>query len=397
MLNKISKHITEISVSDFTKKEKFENLLPIPEGVSYNSYLITDEKTALLDGCDATVGEEYFKSVQDALGGRKLDYIVVNHLEPDHGWAIGRLMYAFPDATVIGNAKTKAMLSDYVSPDYAERVSVIADGATLELGESKLTFIMTPMVHWPESMMCYDACSQTLFAQDAFGAFGAVTEPEDAEGGLGDEYVALMRRYYANIVGKYGAQVQNVLKKAAALEINAICPIHGKVIKRNIAEAVELYGKWSTYTPEEKAVVVACASMYGNMKSAVYELGEMLIEYGVKVVLCDITKLDASYVLANVFRVSHAVFASVTYNGAMFPKMEYLLNDIKAQGVKGRKFSLIESGSWAPVSGKLMADKLAEMKDWEKVGDTVSFKCASYDREKLKELARAIANDIYPQ
>ena len=390
-VRKVADGVFVVSASD-KRIEYFENLFPVPDGAAYNSYVVTDEKTAVLDGADAAVASEFLEGVVKALGGRPLDYIVINHLEPDHSAALGCLIARYPEATLVGNAKTKAMAAIYLDADRVAKMQVVAEGETLSLGKRALSFVMTPMVHWPESMVAYGI----LFAQDAFGAFGSVDGCVfDDEADFGEKYIDEMRRYYANIVGKYGAQVAAVLKKVAALDVKTICPIHGLIIRKHIAEAVELYSKWSSYAPEKRGVAIAYASMYGNTKRAAFELAARLAERGVKeIVVRDLSRTDVSYVVADAFKYSHMALASVSYNGGLYPKTEALLADFKALNVQNRAFSLIENGSWAPCAARQMKEKLDALKAVRYVGETLTVRGSVLDEAALDALAAAIAADV---
>ena len=394
-VRKVADGVFVVSASD-KRIEYFENLFPVPDGAAYNSYVVTDEKTAVLDGADAAVASEFLEGVGKALGGRPLDYIVINHLEPDHSAALGCLIARYPEATLVGNAKTKAMAAIYLDADRVAKMQVVAEGETLSLGKRALSFVMTPMVHWPESMVAYDATDGILFAQDAFGAFGSVDGCVfDDEADFGEKYIDEMRRYYANIVGKYGAQVAAVLKKVAALDVKTICPIHGLIIRKHIAEAVELYSKWSGYAPEKRGVVIAYASMYGNTKRAAFELAARLAERGVKeIVVRDLSRTDVSYVVADAFKYSHMALASVSYNGGLYPKTEALLADFKALNVQNRAFSLIENGSWAPCAARQMKEKLDALKAVRYVGETLTVRGSVLDEAALDALAATIAADV---
>ena len=394
-VRKVTDGVFAVTASD-KRLQYFENLFPVPEGAAYNSYVIVDEKTAVLDGADAAVAGEFLDGVERVLDGRPLDYIVINHLEPDHSAALGCLIKKHPEAVLVGNAKTKAMAGLYLDERRVADMQVVAEGDTLSLGKRALTFVMTPMVHWPESMVAYSNADGILFAQDAFGAFGSVDGCLfDDEADFDSTYVADMRRYYANIVGKFGAQAATVLKKVAALDVKVICPIHGRILRAHIAEAVELYSKWSGYVPENKGVAIAYASMYGNTKRAAFELAAKLADRGVKnVVVRDLSKTDVSYVVADVFEYSNVVIASVSYNGGLYPKAEALLADLKALNVQNRAFSLVENGSWAPTAARLMKEKIDGLKSARYVGETVTMRGAILPETALDDLADAIAADL---
>lgn len=394
-VRKVADGVFAVTASD-KRIQYFENLFPVPEGASYNSYVVTDEKTAVLDGADAAVSEEFTDGVEKVLSGRKLDYIIINHLEPDHSAALKNLMNKYPGAKLVGNAKTKAMAGLYLDPSRVADMQVVADGETLPMGKRSLTFIMTPMVHWPESMAAYDATDGILFAQDAFGSFGSVDGCLfDNEADFGEGYIDEMRRYYANIVGKFGAQVAAVLKKVAALDVKVICPIHGLVIREYITEVVDLYSQWSGYVPEIRGTVIAYASMYGNTKRAAYELAAKLAERGVReIVVRDLSKTDVSYIVSDVFKYSNVVVASVSYNGGLYPRTEAFLADLKALNVQNRAFSLVENGSWAPTAAKLMKEKIDGLKSARYVGETVTMRGSRLDETMLDNLAAAIAEDL---
>lgn len=391
---KISEFVYSVGSSD-KRLELFENLFPIPDGVSYNSYLIADEKTAVLDGVDKSVEDEFFSNLDAALCGRTLDYIIVNHLEPDHGAAVRELVARYPDAELIGNAKTKPIAANFFGAETAAKMRAVADGETLSLGKTSLKFIMTPMVHWPESMMCFDEYSGILFSQDAFGSFGSVDgNVFDGENEFTPQYVDEMRRYYTNIVGKYGAQVTAVLNKASALDIKMICPVHGLILKERIGEVFALYKKWASFEAEKKGVFIAYASMYGNTKRAAFALGSVLGENGVEVVIADVSKTDVSYLVANSFKYRNIVVASPTYNGAIYPKIDSYLSDIKMLGLSNRRFSIIENGSWAPVAGKAVVEKIAQLKNCGIIGDVVTVKGATVADGEIEKLAAAIVEDL---
>lgn len=387
----IADGITAIGASDRQQK-LFEAHLPLKSGASYNSYLVAGERTAVLDGVDARVEEEYFANLAAALGGRKLDYIIVQHLEPDHSAAIEKLAELYPEATVIGNAKTASIGEGFFAA--AKNMRLVADGEQLDLGGKVLKFVFTPMVHWPESMTSVELTSGTLFSQDAFGSFGAV-EGSPVVSALPDGYADEMRRYYANIVGKYGAQVAPVLKKIAPLGIKTVCPLHGLCLAGGaIDEALALYDKWSAYVPETRSVAVIAASMYGSVMRAARFVARCAEEKGATVSVFDAAETDTSELLSQVWKCSHIVLASATHNGAPMPGIEQLLTRMKEMGAKNRKFSLIEGGSWAPAAARQMSAALAEMKDMTQAGETLAVKGARFDEEKAAALGEAIAADL---
>ena len=352
----------------------FENMFPIPDGVAYNSYVIVDEKIAILDTADSSVTRQYQENLTAALAGRQPDYLVVNHMEPDHCADIAELAKLYPSMQIVGNQKTFGLMNQFYNMDLADRTLVVKEGDVLDLGEHKLNFVMAPMVHWPEAMMTFESTHGILFSADAFGSFGALFNDENRNPhGLHSE----MRRYYSNIVGKYGMQVQSVLKKAAALDIKMICPLHGPVWREDLAWLLDKYQKWSSYTPEENTVAIFYGSMYGNTAEAADLLAGKLAEAGVKgVTVRDVSKTDVSYLISDVFRASHLVLASPTYNNGLYPKMANFIEDMKALNVQNRTVSIIENGSWAPQSGKVMREMLGEMKNMTVLEKSLSIRSA---------------------
>ncbi|MCR4828665.1 MAG: FprA family A-type flavoprotein [Bacteroidales bacterium] len=375
----------------------FENVYPIPRGVSYNSYVLLDKKTVLFDTCDNGVAGQFFENVQAALAGRQLDYVVVHHMEPDHGATLMDLLLRYPEATVVATAKAVQMMEQFFGAKPAH-LQVVKEGDNLTTGSHTLTFTMAPMVHWPEVMMTYDSTSKVLFSADAFGTFGALSGNIFAdEMDFESEWLNEARRYYINIVGKYGVQVQNVLKKAATLDIKMICPLHGPVWRENIGWFVGKHDTWSKYDPEEKAVVIIYGSIYGHTEAAALRLGTLLAERGVKGIKAyDASHTDVSVLVAECFRSSHIVLASSTYNNGMFTPMEHLLLDLKAHAWQRRTVALIENGSWAAQSGKLMRAELEQMKEITLVGDTVGLKSAMQpaQEESLATLADQIVASL---
>lgn len=376
----------------------FEGVYDAPMGVSYNSYVLLDEKVAIMDTVDKAVFQTFFENVDHALNGRKLDYLVVSHMEPDHAYTIELLMARFPQIKVVCNSKIETMLKNFFrGVDFTDRLMLVKDGDVLELGRHKLTFVNAPMVHWPEVMMSYDLTDGILFSADAFGTFGALNGRLFAdETDFFAEYLDEARRYYTNIVGKYGPQVQAVLKKAAALDINYVCPLHGFVWRRDFGAFLEKYLLWSSYTPEEKSVMLAYASVYGHTENAANVLATKLVEKGVKVRMFDASVTPASYILSNAFRCSHLVFAAPTYNAGVFVTMENLLHDIANHNLQNRRIAFIENGSWAPTSGKMMREILSNLKNNEYLGDniTVRSSLAESQLDELEALAVAIAAEI---
>ncbi len=371
----------------------FENIYPIPYGVSYNSYLLLDEKTVLLDTADAAVGEQFFENVTAALNGRHLDYLVVNHMEPDHAALIVPLMLRYPQITVVTTAKAAQMMEQFFGSK-PTNLQIVKEGDTLCTGHHTLTFTMAPMVHWPEVMMTYDQTDKVLFSADAFGTFGALSGNLYAdEVNFEQEWLSEARRYYINIVGKYGQPVQTVLKKAAALDIQMICPLHGPVWRSNLEYFIGKHDVWSRYEPEDKGVVIIYGSIYGHTESAALRLGTLLSQRGMKGIKAyDASRTPVSELVAECFRASHVVLASSTYNNGIFTPIENLLADLKAHDWKKRTVALIENGTWAATSGKLMRAALEEMKEITIIGDTLSLKSAMKpeQEESLASLADAL-------
>ena len=347
----------------------FENVYPIPRGVSYNAYLIQDEKTALLDTVDQAIAERFFENLEHALQGKPLNYVIVNHMEPDHAATLGTVLSRYPEATVIGNAKTLPMIKQFFPMEVEGRFQAVKEGDTLSLGRHELTFVMAPLVHWPEVMMTYDTTEKALFSADAFGTFGAMDGNIFAdEVNFEQEWLDDARRYYTNIVGKYGTPVQNVLKKAAGLDIQYLCPLHGPIWRENIGWFLEKYKRWSTYTPEAWTAAIFCGSIYGHTENACEILASRLAEKGVRHVrIFDVSHTDVSEQVSAAFQCSHLVFASATYNGGIYTPMETLLLELKAHALQNRTVALIENGSWGPAAARLMAKHLEEMKGMEQI------------------------------
>ena len=376
----------------------FENVFPIPRGVSYNAYVLLDEKTVLLDTVDAAVGGQFFENLAHALDGRPLDYLVVNHMEPDHCATLEETLRRYPGARLVCNAKAATMIGQFFHPALAEGALLVREGDTLCTGRHTLAFAMAPMVHWPEAMVTYDTVSHTLFSADAFGSFGAMPGCVFAdEVAFARDWMEDARRYYTNIVGKYGAQVQALLKKAAALDIDMICPLHGPVWRCGIDGIVEKYDRWSTYTPEENAVLIAYASVYGGTEAAANALACRLTERGVKkVAMYDVSVTHPSVIVAEAFRCSHLVFASTTYNAGIFCNMETVLHDLAAHNLQNRSVALIENGSWAPTAGGLMRGLIDGMKNMRLIGEplTIRSRLKAEQAGALDALADAIAADM---
>jgi flavorubredoxin len=373
----------------------FEAVYSVPGGISYNSYLMLDEKTALIDTVDRAVTDIFIENVEHTLGGRSLDYLIVQHMEPDHSATLFDVLLRHPECTVICNKMTFDMIRAFKGRDVKARI--VTEGDTLELGKHTLTFISAPMVHWPEVMVTFDKTSGTLFSADAFGTFGALNGAIFAdEVDFERDYLDEARRYYTNIVGKYGMQVEKLLGKASQLDIKKICPLHGFVWRENIDYYVNKYVHWSGYKPEEQGVMIAYASVYGNTENAANLLACKLRERGVRCVMHDVSVSEHSQIIADSFKYSHLVFASVTYNGGVFVNMENLLHDLAAHALKGRKIALIESGSWALSSAKGMREILSVLKDTEFIGESISFKSALGEdgAGKINHLADEIMKTI---
>ncbi|MBR6130369.1 MAG: FprA family A-type flavoprotein [Bacteroidales bacterium] len=395
-IRKITNDLIYVGASD-RRLALFENVYPIPRGVSYNSYVLLDEKTVLFDTCDASVAQQFFENVQAALAGRQLDYVVVHHLEPDHAATLMDLLLRHPAATVVCTAKAAQMIEQFFGVQAAS-LQTVKEGDTLATGTHTLAFTMAPMVHWPEVMMTYDATGKVLFSADAFGTFGALSGNLFAdEMDFGHEWLGDARRYYINIVGKYGVQVQNVLKKAATLDIEMICPLHGPVWRENLGWFINKHDVWSRYEPEEKAVVIVYGSIYGHTEAAALRLGTLLAERGIKGIKAyDASHTHASELVAECFRASHIVLASSTYNNGLFTPMESLLLDLKAHAWQRRTVAIIENGSWASQAGKLMRAELEQMKDITVVGDSLGLKSAMKPEQEgqLATLAETIVGSM---
>ncbi len=375
----------------------FEGVYSVPDGVSYNSYLLSDEKTVLFDTVDKAVSEVFFENIEELLQGRTLDYVVVHHMEPDHSATLQELVLRYPQVKIICNAKSAAMMKQFFSFDVDSRTVLVKEGDELSFGRHTVTFVMAPMVHWPEVMVSYDKTDKILFSADAFGCFGALNGALFAdEVNFERDYLDEARRYYTNIVGKYGIQVQALLKKASALEINMICPLHGFVWRKDLGFYIDKYDKWSRYEPEEKGVMIAYASIYGNTENAAEILACRLQEQGIRTVMFDVSVTPASDIIAAAFKWSHLVFASATYNNGIFVTMEALLRDLTAHNIQNRTVAVIENGSWAPVSGKLIRAEFENCKNITFLEPVCSVK-SSVKAEQLEQLigmAGNIAADV---
>ena len=391
-MKSISTDIIYIGTDDLSI-DLFESQYKVPQGVSYNSYLILDEKTAILDTVDSRKAEEWLAKLETALDGRIPDYLVVHHLEPDHSSVIAAVAEKYPSMTIVAGAKALAMIPQFFENLSLEgRTMAMKEGQVLELGKHSLKFVSAPMVHWPEVMVSFDESDGTLYSADGFGKFGALSEcgfysSEDKD------WDSEARRYYCNIVGKYGAPVQALLKKASSLPIKRICPLHGPIIDSDFGHYISLYDKWSRYEPETEGVLIAYASMHGGTEAAALKLSEMLREKGVETVEFDLCRCDLSAVLAEAFRYPKIVLAAASYDNNIFTPIYNFIHLLQIKGLCDRKVGLIENGSWAPCAGRLMKEMLGQMKNMEVVEPTVTIRSRihSSDIEKLAELAQAMA------
>lgn len=380
----ISEAIKYIGVNDKTL-DLFEGQYIVPNGVSYNSYIIIDEKIAVMDTVDSRAIDEWLQNLEAELDGKQPDYLVVSHMEPDHGAGVRVFAEKYPSAKIVGNAKTFTMMSQFFDMDISDRKVIVKEGDKLELGKHSLTFVMAPMVHWPEVMVCYESTDKVLFSADAFGKFGALDADED--------WTCEARRYYINIVGKYGAQVQALLKKAGNLDIKTICPLHGPILNENLEYYINKYDIWSSYRAENEGVMIAYVSMHGNTAQAVKELKAKLEENGVpKVAIADLARDDMAEAIEDSFRYDRLVVASPTYDGALFPIMEDFLYHLKMKNYQNRKVAIIENGSWAPMAGKKMKEHFEGMKNITLCDTVVTIKSALNEnsREQLNQLAEEL-------
>lgn len=383
----ITNDIKYVGVNDH-EIDLFEGQFTVPNGMAYNSYVITDEKTAVMDTVDARFTAEWLGNIESVLGGRKPDYLVVQHMEPDHSANIVNFLTAYPEATVIANSKTLTMMKNFFDYDFDGNVQLVEDGSSISLGRHELTFVFAPMVHWPEVMFTYDKADKVLFTADGFGKFGALDVDE--------EWDCEARRYYFGIVGKYGAQVQSVLKKAAALDINIICPLHGPVLSEDLGHYIEKYDIWSSYKPESEGVMIAYTSVYGHTKKAAERLADMLRAKGCpKVVVTDLAREDIAEAIEDAFRYGKLVLATTTYNSDIFPFMKHFIDGLTERGYRNRTIGLIENGSWAPVAAKVMRDKFASSKNITILETTVRIKSAlnAESEAQLAQLADELLDD----
>lgn len=387
--------------ADDTTLDLFESQYPVPKGVSYNSYVILDEKVAVMDTVDARATDIWFSNLEGVLEERQPDYLVVSHMEPDHAANIQRFAQKYPQAKIMGNAKTFPMIEQFFKLDVDDRRVVVKEGDTLNLGQHTLQFVMAPMVHWPEVMVAYEQKEKILFSADAFGTFGALagfgvsdafdaSDVFDAEAEWREEAA----RYYLNIVGKYGAPVQALLKKAAALDIRMICPLHGPILKENLGYYLGLYQTWSTYEPEAEGVLIAYASIHGHTADAARQMAELLRERGVQTEVIDLSRTDVSFAVRKAFYYDRMVLAAATYDGGVFPCMEEFLHHIRSKNYQKRTVGIMENGSWAPLAGKVMREILGTMKAVSVAEPMVTVRSAVHGDSltAMKQLADALAN-----
>ena len=396
-VQKVSEKIYWVGGND-RRLERFENMFPIQKGVSYNSYLIMDEKTALVDTVDSAIRDQFLENIKHVLDGRELDYLIINHMEPDHCGNIEELLRMYPNLKIVGNAKTFQFFEQFYVTRKPESYYKVIEGDELKLGQHTLHFYMMPMVHWPEVMTTYEITEKILFSADAFGTFGALNgnifnDQVDFEGYYLDE----ARRYYSNIVGKYGVQVQNVLKKLSKLEIKMICPLHGPSWRTNLEYYLDKYNKWSSYTPEKKGVVLFFASMYGNTENAINVIANKLAEKGVEDIrVYDVSKTHPSEIISEVWKYSHLVIGSPTYNGGLYHVMDALLHEMEGLNVQNRKVALVGNYTWASSAVKVMTEYMSKMKNMEIIGDPleVNSSLKPEEEEKVNKLVDVIYNSL---
>lgn len=379
----ISQDIKYVGVTD-NKIDLFESQYKVPDGISYNSYVITDEKTAVMDTADRNFTEEWLGNIKNTLGEKSPDYLIVQHMEPDHSASIAEFMKQYPDTTVVGNAKTFAMIKGFFPELTIANTLTVKEGDTLTLGRHTLSFVFAPMVHWPEVMVTYDSADKVLFSADGFGRFGAPDSDKD--------WAEEARRYYIGIVGKYGTQVQNLLKKASALDIAVICPLHGPVLSENLGYYLDLYNKWSSYTPETDGIMIAYTSVYGNTRKAAELLRDKLAEKGAEVLLTDLARSDMSKAVSDAFKYSKLVLATTTYNADIFPFMRIFIEGITERNYQGRTIAFIENGSWAPMAAKVMTGMFEKSKNLTVLDESVKITSAlnAESKAQLDALAEAL-------
>ena len=396
-IRNITKDLIYLGCSD-RRLALFESAYPVKDGISYNSYLLKDEKTVLFDTVDKACAEQFYENLEAGLAGRKLDYAIVQHMEPDHCALLAEVVSRYPEVKIVCTAKTVVMIKQFFNFDIDSRVQVVKEGDILNTGIHELQFVMAPMVHWPEVMVTYDKTAKILFSADAFGSFGAINgNLYDDEVNWECDYLSEARRYYTNIVGKYGMQVQMLLKKAAGLDISMICPLHGLIIRKNIGLFVEKYDKWSTYTPEENSVLIAYSSVYGGTENAVNLLAAKLADKGVKnIKMFDVSMTHPSFVLAEAFKYSHIVLATTTYNAGIFESMDAFLRILETHNLQNRKYVLIQNGSWAPTCGKQMREILEKIKGSKILDDAICIKSTMKDEQfvQMDNVVNTIVNSL---
>lgn len=383
----LTNKIEYIGVNDKTL-DLFESQYIIPNGVSYNSYIIKDEKNVVMDTVDKRATNEWLENIETSLNEENIDYLVISHLEPDHSANIQLIAEKYPNMKIILNQRTESMMKQFFDMDLSSRYIIVKEGDIIDIGEHKLQFFMAPMVHWPEVMMIYEQTEKILFSADGFGKFGTLDTEED--------WTCEARRYYFNIVGKYGAQVQQLLKKVSKLDIKMICPLHGSILKENLNYYINKYDTWSSYKPEDDGVLVAYNSIHGNTRKAVENLEEMLKENGAKkVVVSDLSREDMAEVIENAFRYDKLIIASPTYDAGLFPTTEKFLRHLKHKNYQSRKIGIIENGSWAPMAAKLMKDIISDMKDIKVCDTVVTIKTRLNDetKQKMEDLVKEILNN----
>lgn len=393
-VQKITQDIYWVGGND-RRLERFENMFPIPNGVCYNSYLILDEKTALMDTVDVSISRQFIDNITHVLNGRNLDYLIINHMEPDHCANIEELLRRYPNIKIVGNKKTFQFIGQFYDFDYSMNTLEVKDSDTLCLGKHNLKFMTMPMLHWPEVMFTYEETEKVLFSADAFGTFGALagnifSDETDFE----HHYLEEARRYYSNIIGKYGQQVQNALKKINNYEVKIICSLHGPVWRENLSYIIDKYNAWSKYEPEKKGVVLVYASMYGNIENAMNVVASKLSEKGIKDMrMYDISRTHPSYIVSDIWKYSHVIFGSVTYNNGLYYGMESLLNELKALNLQNRKVGLIGSGTWSPQAVKIMQEIIGSMKNMEVVG--TPFEITSSMKKEQEEVVDKFVEEFY--
>lgn len=393
-VRKVQEDLIWVGASDH-RLNLFENIHPIPRGVSYNSYVLLDEKNVLFDTVDWSVCGQFLENLKYVLDGKKLDVIIIHHVEPDHLASLEEIMLRYPEAKIYATAKAITMMEQFGFA-VEGKTKAVKEGDTLELGKHTLTFVMAPMVHWPEVMVSYDSYGKTLFSADAFGTFGALDgKLFNDEVDFDRDWIDDARRYFTNIVGKYGVQTMNLLKKASQLDIEMICPLHGPVWRNNFSYIIEKHQLWATYTPEVKGVMIAYASVYGHTESAAQALASKLVQAGIKdVVVYDVSNTDPSYLVSEAFKYSHIVLASSTYNACVFPKMQDFLEHLKMLNFQNRTIAIMENGSWASMSGNLMRKMLETMKNMNVLESTVKINSSLHTEEPLDALTEAIKQSM---